>query len=85
MAQCRLSRQGRRREVLRVVKRLTVVHGYATMTQVARVMGMKPSTYINNLLRDLWEVHSVDCEVVSRSNGGIVRHWNAVGVEMREA
>lgn len=29
--------------------------GYATMTAVARHMGLKPSTYVMDLLRELWD------------------------------
>lgn len=63
-----------RRERLRqIVSMMRLGNSELSSTQIARRLGMKPSTHVNNMLWQLWHNSVLDCERVALS-GGYVKH-----------
>ena len=76
MRRYKISREGRADIIYGIVAQLDVTGNGVTMTRVARAMGLSPSTYVTNLMWELYRTNSLTCKVSERRNGGIVRLWS---------
>lgn len=72
----RMSRKGRVQIVFGEVGYLDRFGLGVSMTTVARAMGLQPSTYIRNILWELWRAGDLCYKERKRKNGGIVRMWS---------
>lgn len=75
MKRYRIPRKGRVSVVYGVVSDLDIIGAGVTMTQVARAMGLQPSTYVMNILWELFHEGDVRYRITELRNGGIVRLW----------
>lgn len=71
----KLTRKGRLAIAYGAVNEIQEGRVGATMTQVARYMGLSPSTYVMNLLQELREEGIIYFMWDDRSNGKSVRSW----------
>ena len=77
----KLTRKGRLAVVYGAVNEIQEGLVGATMTQIARYMSMKPSTYVMNCLKELEACGVVYHAVEESRNGVLVREWFIVRPE----
>lgn len=75
MVAYRLTRSGRLAVVYGVVSEIQFGDIGATMTQVSRMMNLRPSTYVMDCLKELEDGGVVRQVVKNRKCGGITREW----------
>lgn len=73
----RMTRKKRKIEVLYTVGSLTARSKYkrCTMTQVAKRIGLRPSTHLMNILNELWAESKIGGEQDRNTKGNIVYYW----------
>lgn len=76
-AKRRMHRYQRRNATLTTVRELCAksVINRCTMRQVAKRMGLQPSTYVLNILNDLNMQGSINRQPYTNSRGNTVYHW----------
>ena len=75
MKRRRIARKGRAEIIYGLVAEMDTGGVGVTMTQIARAMGLKPSSYIMGLLWDLHNSGDVFYRISELRNGCIVRMW----------
>ena len=65
----------RRRSVLDAVCEPGKKRGKRTCTDIAKRLGLSPSTYLMNILYSLWDEHKIEGEEFKNSKGNRVIIW----------
>jgi len=80
----KLTRVGRLAVVYGTVNDIQIGRAGATMTQVARSMGLQPSSYVQGLLVELETEGVIRHKNYVRENGGLRREWFIATPEEKE-
>ena len=78
-------KQGRKRRMKRDDRKVQITHavehftgtkkGYATQTDVAKYLGMSPSSHLLSMLKELWIEDEIEMNYSTNSRGNKVYQW----------